>query len=874
MSQSSHQTSPTNTSPNKPSLSKTTTTTPNTDNQPTVSLPQLSDVITDAVPLTMVHPSFASALNLSKNTTTNPSRSPKPKSTKKSKTNTTKKPKSQKPKSRYSSNFNMQELYLDNQGSASENVASDAATTTPNVEIKGTEEISPKSLNCEKGEIAVDAEKVKNVVPESPGNNGDDEDHEKLKEDENTLKSLANVDPKANVVPDVPTSLAQSPPIPAVGEDVDHIVADSPVQQEKDVSGEDVDVNTDNAMSVEDNGDYVTADEAVDEAVDKNTNKVMSSEEDLVIVKTVGDSKKKSGKTGVGKRLRERKEKMPEVAAEATKSTKKKKVVAEITKSPKKKKVAAEATKSPKKKMYGPVRRSSRVEIPAKQKKQASKRKTIDLSDLEYGAEVAAEATKSTKKKKVVAEITKSPKKKKVAAEATKSPKKKMYGPVRRSSRVEIPAKQKKQASKRKTIDLSDSEYGAEEDAPIITTSSKQKTPKKRKIVAGTSVEDAEENAPIIVSLKRKVAGISIPPNVPDVPMDNVSFHFSASAAKWKFVYHRRLALERELSDEALECKDVMDLIKKASLVQTVSGIGKCYEKLVKEFSVNIVEDCDNPLSKEYHKVFVRGKCVEFSPAVINSFLGRREDSYSELEPTNNQVCKTITANQVKMWPLKGKVPSVMLFVKYAILNRIGAINWVPTTHSSTIATGLARFIYAIGTGADADFGTLIFDQIMLHGKSWAVKLAIAFPSLICGIILNQHPSILLPEDEPCKRESPMTLSYKLFEGKHAADITVPPKKVVPAGKVASSSMNRKTMIIFMEAAVNALDEQKIELEKVISALKQEEVEEEGLVAENAGVHDAGDGNVAAEGDAGANDDGEAGGDTEELEVSGSITSF
>ncbi|KAK2390771.1 hypothetical protein QL285_064285 [Trifolium repens] len=796
MSQSSHQTSPTNTSPNKPSPSKTTTTTPNTDNQPTVSLPQLSDVIIDVVPLTMVHPSFASALNLSKNTTTNPSRSPKPKSTKKSKTNTTKKPKSQKPKSRYSSNFNMQELYLDNQGSASENVASDAATTTLNVEIKGTEEISPKSLNCEKGEIVVDAEKVKNVVPESPGNNGDDEDHEKLKEAENTLKSLANVDPKANVVPDVPTSLAQSPPIPAVGEDVDHIVADSPVQQEKDVSGEDVDVNTDNAMSVEDNGDYVTA----DEAVDKNTDKVMSSEEDLVIVKTVGDSKKKSGKTDVGKRLRERKEKMPEVAAEATKSTKKKKVVAETTKSPKKKK--------------------------------------------------------------------------KVAAEATKSPKKKMYGPVRRSNRVEIPAKQKKQASKRKTIDLSDSEYDAEEDASIITTSSKQKTPKKRKTVAGTSVEDVEEDAPSIVSAKRKVAGRSIPPNVPDVPMDNVSFHFSASAAKWKFVYHRRLALERELSDEALECKYVMDLIKKAGLVQTVSGIGKCYEKLVKEFIVNIAEDCDSPLSKEYHKVFVRGKCVEFSPAVINSFLGRREDGYSELEPTNNQVCKTITANQVKMWPLKGKVPYVMLSVKYAILNRIGAINWVPTTHSSTIATGLARFIYAIGTGADADFGTLIFDQIMLHGKSWAVKLAIAFPSLICGIILNQHPTILLPEDEPCKRESPMTLSYKLFEGKHVADITVPPKKVVPAGKVASSFMNRKTMIISMEAAVKALDEQKIELEKVISALNQEEAEEEGLVAENAGVHDAGDGNVATEGDAGVNDDGEAGGDTEVLEVSGSSTSF
>jgi hypothetical protein len=154
------------------------------------------------------------------------------------------------------------------------------------------------------------------------------------------------------------------------------------------------------------------------------------------------------------------------------------------------------------------------------------------------------------------------------------------------------------------------------------------------------------------------------------------------------------------------------------------------------------------------------------------------------------------------------------------------------------------------------------------------VKLAIAFPSLICGIILSQHPHTLLPEDKPSKRESPMTLSYKLFEGKHAADITVPPKKVVPPGKVASSSMNRKAMIISMEAAVKALDEQNIELEKVISALKQEEAEEEGLAGENAGVNDAGDGVDAADGDAAVNDDGEAGGDTEELEVSGSNTSF
>ncbi|KAK2444344.1 hypothetical protein QL285_015374 [Trifolium repens] len=779
MSQPSTQTSPTKSSPQKSSPSKTTTTVPNTTENPSVHLPQPSDVITNATPLTMIHPSFNAILNP---TPSNPSSPPKPKTTMRTKSTTTRKPKTQKSKSRYSSNFNMQQLYLSDLGNASPNVASDVATPCSGTQIQENKEEGTQTLNPKEGKTADMGE---HCVPDTPNDEGDDEDAQKIKLAEDALNSLSESISGAKVVPDASASLAQDQPQDAA----DDVVADSPMQQEEGVTGA---VNTDNAVS--ENLDYVTADE------DEGTNKDDSTEDDVTIMKIVSDSKKKVGKTGVGSRLRVRQEKVTEVVSEEPKSTKKKNVATVATKSPKKKKVAAEATTS-------------------------------------------------TKKKK-------------------------MYGPVRRSSRVEIPAKQKKQTSKRKTINLSDSESDAEENAPTISTASKQKTPKKRKIAAAVTSDDAEVNVPGIVSTQKKKAGRSIPQNIPDVPMDNVSFHFSNSAAKWKFVYHRRLALERELSDEALECKEVMDLILQVGLMKTVSGLGSCYEKLVKEFIVNIGEDCGNRLSKEFHQVFVRGKCVQFSPAVINAYLGRREYGYPGFEPTNNQVCKTITANQVKVWPLKGKVPSVMLSVKYAILNRIGAVNWVPTSHSSTIATGLAKFIYAIGTSANVDFGSLIFDQIIEHGKSWAIKLAVSFPSIICEIILDQHPNILLPEDVPCKRESPMTLSYKLFEGKHAADITVPPKKTTPVENVASTSMTRKTMIISMEAAVRALDEQKFELEKVISALKKEEAEEEGLVAENAGDNVAGEGVDAADGDAAGTNVDDDGGDTEELEVSDSSGSF
>ncbi|WJX33047.1 hypothetical protein P8452_21301 [Trifolium repens] len=91
MSQPSTQTSPTKSSPQQSSPSKTTTTVPNITENLSVPLPQPSDVITNATPLTMIHPSFNSILNP---TPSNPSPSPKPKSTKRTKFTTTRKMKS------------------------------------------------------------------------------------------------------------------------------------------------------------------------------------------------------------------------------------------------------------------------------------------------------------------------------------------------------------------------------------------------------------------------------------------------------------------------------------------------------------------------------------------------------------------------------------------------------------------------------------------------------------------------------------------------------------------------------------------------------------------------------------------------------------
>lgn len=47
---------------------------------------------------------------------------------------------------------------------------------------------------------------------------------------------------------------------------------------------------------------------------------------------------------------------------------------------------------------------------------------------------------------------------------------------------------------------------------------------------------------------KKIVGGQKIPTNVYIAPLDNVSFHCEESVLKWKYLYHKRIDLERNLS--------------------------------------------------------------------------------------------------------------------------------------------------------------------------------------------------------------------------------------------------------------------------------------------------------------------------------------
>ncbi|XP_050875550.1 uncharacterized protein LOC127079171 [Lathyrus oleraceus] len=290
---------------------------------------------------------------------------------------------------------------------------------------------------------------------------------------------------------------------------------------------------------------------------------------------------------------------------------------------------------------------------------------------------------------------------------------------------------------------------------------------------------------------------------------DNPNCEAETVDLEWKYVYQKRLALERELAQNVLECKDIMDLIQEAGLMKTVTQFSKCYEMLAKEFIVNVSEECADGKSKEFKKVYVRGKCVNFSPSVINKYLGRPDVAQPELE--------------------------------------------VPTNHKSTVAVMLGKFIYAVGTKAKFDYGSYIFDQTLKHAGSFSVKGPIAFPSLICGIVLNQFPNILTENDSVKKRDNPLSFNHKLFLGTHVPDIVM----ITGETSRVSNQPGKAAVIAMLKETCKELEARKLNLEKLISKLEMTEgdVLGEAVVAAEGAERQGEEGEADASPDEGTDDD-------------------
>lgn len=90
----------------------------------------------------------------------------------------------------------------------------------------------------------------------------------------------------------------------------------------------------------------------------------------------------------------------------------------------------------------------------------------------------------------------------------------------------------------------------------VVIRVSKKKSLKRKGVPSESSDSDhdVENNVQdIVYTARNQASGKKIPANIPEVPIDNISFHSVENVEKWNFFYKRRLALERELSKKAFE---------------------------------------------------------------------------------------------------------------------------------------------------------------------------------------------------------------------------------------------------------------------------------------------------------------------------------
>lgn len=194
-------------------------------------------------------------------------------------------------------------------------------------------------------------------------------------------------------------------------------------------------------------------------------------------------------------------------------------------------------------------------------------------------------------------------------------------------------------------------------------------------------------------------------------------------------------------------------------MLGTVLEVHEFVPMVVSEFYCNLTKEADDPDSEDYHKVFVRGELLEFSPELINEFLGCTVEGEFEEISDWSVVSKELTDNKFEVWPHNPQtIPASKLTQIYRALFKILIHNWMPSKHRAAVTQAQGRFLYHIGTGRKFNFGKFVFDKLISGAESSIVKGLMCYPSLIYGIIKKQKQDVVISKDMVQSSKRPLVI--------------------------------------------------------------------------------------------------------------------
>ncbi|XP_019158016.1 PREDICTED: uncharacterized protein LOC109154744 [Ipomoea nil] len=242
----------------------------------------------------------------------------------------------------------------------------------------------------------------------------------------------------------------------------------------------------------------------------------------------------------------------------------------------------------------------------------------------------------------------------------------------------------------------------------------------------------------------------------------------------------------------------------------SVINIDPYEEQAVKEFYCNLTKDSSSPSNPMYGKAYLRGKFYEFNPEIINNHLGTTSEEQG-VQIESEQVIQELTTGNVSFD--KNKIKAASLTSKYAILQKIALVNWMPSLHETTVKWSLAELLYKIGKGIKVNIGDIMYSQITNLTESSESKASLSFPNLIYSILSKQG----LKSHGPKTQVKTINTTMKLKKGGHQNDL----KASIPT----EDPTDQKTLLKYFEKRLNELENSEKQILRKHMEIKEEKAE-------------------------------------------------
>ncbi|XP_010556242.1 PREDICTED: uncharacterized protein LOC104825583 [Tarenaya hassleriana] len=337
---------------------------------------------------------------------------------------------------------------------------------------------------------------------------------------------------------------------------------------------------------------------------------------------------------------------------------------------------------------------------------------------------------------------------------------------------------------------------------------SEQKTPKKavkrkgeaaKHMPPAKSSKVSEEYRKEKMKGKKKIQEEKEPPSSPSGSEDEellaslcMSHHFVDEKSEQRFNDMKNLntIVERNVNVSNFKEQGIWDFLESLGLEETVTYACPHSKILIKEFYANISKKIVRTGDPMYHRVYIRGKILHFSPAVINKFLGLKNTVVATMDELDREVDQKeleIVLTDSYDEKRKGEIAPVELNFESSVLFKIARSNWLPTQRSSLIHKRLAILIYCVKKGIKVNYGSMIFDHILDRALNFRARFRLPYPCLIQSILTKQCPELIDPKENTEIIQKPLVVESRIKrkKGKEKKDY----KKILETLKDAEKAL-------------------------------------------------------------------------------------